>query len=81
MSDIHLETVTRNLRLCYRFDPPKGYRAGKREIAKLLMRFYDCSRPKARSILDRLEKRGFAYVDERRKGASWRFEPHPVPAD
>jgi hypothetical protein len=77
-ADIALEPLTKNLRTCFRYDPPRGYRAGKARVSQLVEQFYDCSQERARGIVERLEKQGYMYATQGGTKARWRFDPHPI---
>ena len=77
---IALDALTNDLRTCFRYDPPRGYREGKRRVSHMVERFYACSNDSARDIVDRLENRGYIYATTDTDRARWRFEPHPLTA-
>ena len=63
---IALPTLSRDLGLCFRHDPPQGYRDGKERIREMVMRFYDCDAEVAASLVNHLEDEGFiGLVDAR----------------
>jgi len=63
---IALNTLARNLRVCFRERRPQGYQEGKRRIVEVVMRFYDCTPRVARKLVKDLESKGFIYA----RGAS-----------
>ena len=90
MSDpIALDSLTRDLRVCYRFDPPKGYRRGKAQIQSLVMTMLACSPRRAERLVAAMESAGFIDVhrlcrsgrdgSDRSDGeVRWHFNPYPT---
>ena len=74
---IALAPLAGRLKRCFRYDPPRGYGAGKRRISGLVAQFFDCPRHRARRIVERLEARGFLYALDDGRDARWAFDPEP----
>jgi hypothetical protein len=65
---VELGNLTRGLQLCFRTDPPCGYRDGKHRIREMVMRLYDCGPDRAQRLVNHLEKEGYiTLVDKRGK--------------
>ena len=76
-----LEPLTQDLRMCFRFDPPRGYARGKRRVSRVLQRFFNCSQTTANGIVTRLEHEGYLYPTTRGRSARWHFDPFPITDD
>lgn len=74
--NVDLPRLANGLRLCFRYDPPRGREAGKRRVERLVGSLCACSATRAAGIVDRLEARGHMYLRRQR----WRFDAHPLDA-
>lgn len=70
--------LAQELRTCFRYDPPRGYREGKQRVRKMIERFYPRSGEAAEHLVRRLERQGYMYTQARAGAVRWRFDPHPV---
>lgn len=63
---VALSSLTQGLRVCFRRDPPEGYRDGKDRIRSLVMRMYDCDPDRAQRLVNHLEAEGYISLVDRR---------------
>ena len=72
-----LAPLAGNLRLCFRYDPPRGERDGRTRVSRMIERFYECSSQRARQIVRKLERHGYMYSSRKGRGVQWHFAPVP----